>query len=48
MPFAHSERLYARMQPTATHRPFPGGNHHLTNVDRAAVIGVIVEWLKGH
>jgi pimeloyl-ACP methyl ester carboxylesterase len=48
VPFVHSERLYARMQATATHRPFPGGNHHLTNVDRAAVIGVIVEWLKGH
>jgi pimeloyl-ACP methyl ester carboxylesterase len=48
VPFAHSERLYARTQSSAAHRPVQGGNHHLTNVDRAAVIGAIVEWLKGH
>jgi dipeptidyl aminopeptidase/acylaminoacyl peptidase len=48
VPFAHSERLYARMRSVAAHRPFAVGNHHLTNVDRAAVLGDIVEWLKGH
>ena len=48
VPFTHSERLYARMKSTATHRPVFGGNHHLTNADRAAIIGDIVQWLKGH
>ena len=48
VPFVHGERLYAGMRSNATHRAFPGGNHHLTNVDRAAVIGAIVDWLKGH
>jgi hypothetical protein len=33
---------------TATHRPVAGGNHHLTNVDRAVVIMEIVDWLKAH
>jgi pimeloyl-ACP methyl ester carboxylesterase len=48
VPFAHSERLYARMKSTAVRRSVPAGNHHLMNIDRAAVIGDIVDWLKGH
>jgi len=48
VPFAHGELLYRKLEGAATHRPVAGGNHHLTNVDRAAVIADIVEWLKQH
>jgi dipeptidyl aminopeptidase/acylaminoacyl peptidase len=48
VPFAHSELLYSKIQSNATHRGVPGGNHHLTNTDRAAVIGDIIAWLKNH
>ena len=48
VPFAHGELLYSKMRSTATHRRIPGGNHHLNNIDRAALIGDIVEWLKSH
>jgi hypothetical protein len=48
VPFAHSELLYSKMRANATHRGVPGGNHHLNNTDRAAVIGDIIAWLKSH
>ncbi|HKA33315.1 MAG TPA: alpha/beta fold hydrolase [Candidatus Binatia bacterium] len=48
VPFAHGELLYDKMRPAATHRGVPGGNHHLNNVDRAAVIDDIMAWLKSH
>ncbi|SRR5581483_5370149 len=46
VPFAHGELLYNRMRATATHRGVRGGNHHLNNGDRAALIEDIVAWLK--
>jgi pimeloyl-ACP methyl ester carboxylesterase len=48
VPFAHGELLYSKMRSSATHRGVPGGNHHLTNIERAAVIGDIIAWLKSH
>ena len=48
VPFAHGETLYNKMRATATHRGIPGGNHHLNNIDRAAVVDDIVAWLKSH
>jgi hypothetical protein len=48
VPFAHGELLYGKMRSNATHRGVPGGNHHLNNGDRAAVIDDIVAWLKSH
>jgi pimeloyl-ACP methyl ester carboxylesterase len=46
VPFEHGKLLYQKLQSFAQHRPVPGGNHHLTNVDRAPVIADIVHWLE--
>jgi pimeloyl-ACP methyl ester carboxylesterase len=46
VPFEHGKLLYQKLQSVAQHRPVPGGNHHLTNVDRAPVIADIVNWLE--
>jgi pimeloyl-ACP methyl ester carboxylesterase len=46
VPFEHGKLLYQKLQSVAQHRPVPGGNHHLTNVDRAPVIADIVHWLE--
>ena len=46
VPFEHGKLLYERLRPIAQHRPVPGGNHHLNNVDRAPVIADIVGWLE--
>jgi dipeptidyl aminopeptidase/acylaminoacyl peptidase len=48
VPFSHGEILYNKMRSNATHRGIPGGNHHLNNGDRAAVIDGILAWLKSH
>ncbi len=48
VPFAHGELLYNKMRSTATQRAVPGANHHLANVDRAAVFADIVAWLARH
>jgi fermentation-respiration switch protein FrsA (DUF1100 family) len=45
VPFEHGKLLYQKLQAVAQHRPVPGGNHHLTNVDRGPVIADIVHWL---
>jgi dipeptidyl aminopeptidase/acylaminoacyl peptidase len=46
VPFEHGKLLYQKLQSVAQHRPVSGGNHHLTNVDRAPVIADIVHWLE--
>jgi len=46
VPFAHGKSLYEKLQPIAEFRPVQGGNHHLTNVDRAPIIADIVSWLE--
>lgn len=46
VPFEHGKLLVQKLQSVAQHRPVPGGNHHLTNVDRAPVIADIVDWLE--
>jgi dipeptidyl aminopeptidase/acylaminoacyl peptidase len=45
VPFEHGKLLYQKLRAVAQHRPVPGGNHHLTNVDREPVIADIVHWL---
>jgi pimeloyl-ACP methyl ester carboxylesterase len=44
VPYAHGKLLYQRLGSVAQHRTVQGGNHHLTNVDRAPVIADIVTW----
>ncbi|HEY7163369.1 MAG TPA: alpha/beta fold hydrolase, partial [Candidatus Binatia bacterium] len=46
VPFEHGKLLYEKLQGIAQHRPVPGGNHHLKNVERAPVIADIVGWLE--
>ena len=46
VPFEHGKLLYEKLQPVAQFRPVQGGNHHLTNVNRAPVIADIVGWFE--
>jgi pimeloyl-ACP methyl ester carboxylesterase len=46
VPFAHGKLLHEQLGATAKFRPVQGGNHHLTNVDRAPVLADIVSWLE--
>jgi pimeloyl-ACP methyl ester carboxylesterase len=46
VPFEHGKLLYEKLQSVAQFRPVEGGNHHLTNVDRAPVIADIVGWFE--
>jgi pimeloyl-ACP methyl ester carboxylesterase len=45
VPFEHGKLLYQKLPAVARHRPVPGGNHHLTNIDRQPIIADIVHWL---
>jgi hypothetical protein len=45
VPYEHGKLLYQKLQSVAQHRTVQGGNHHLTNVDRAPVLADIVAWL---
>ncbi len=44
VPYEHGKLLYRQLKSVAQHRTVEGGNHHLTNVDRAPVIADIVAW----
>jgi pimeloyl-ACP methyl ester carboxylesterase len=44
VPYAHGKLLYQQIGPVAQHRTVQGGNHHLTNVDRAPVLADIMAW----
>jgi pimeloyl-ACP methyl ester carboxylesterase len=46
VPYAHGKLLHQRLQAVAQHRTVAGGNHHLTNVDRAPVLADIVSWFN--
>ena len=46
VPYEHGKLLYQKLQLVAQHRTVEGGNHHLTNVDRAPVIADIADWLE--
>ena len=46
VPYEHGKLLYQKLQSVAEHRTVEGGNHHLTNVDRATVLADIAAWLE--
>jgi len=46
VPFEHGKILDEKLQSVAQFRPVQGGNHHLTNVNRAPVIADIVGWFE--
>lgn len=46
VPFTHGKLLYESLGATAKFRPVEGGNHHLSNVDRAPVLADIISWLE--
>lgn len=48
VPFEHGHLLYKQLQKGAHFISVPGGNHHLTNVDRSPVLDEIVSWLEAH
>lgn len=45
VPYEHGKLLCHKLQSVAQHRTVQGGNHHLTNVERAPVLTDIVAWL---
>jgi hypothetical protein len=45
VPIAHGKQLAEGIGASATFFPVEGGDHHLRNVNRRAVIETIVAWL---
>ncbi|MBM4263189.1 MAG: alpha/beta fold hydrolase [Deltaproteobacteria bacterium] len=46
VPYEHGKLLHQQIPGPARHRTVEGGNHHLTNVDRAPVLADIVNWFE--
>jgi dipeptidyl aminopeptidase/acylaminoacyl peptidase len=48
VPVAHGMRLAESIGDVVRFVPIDGGDHHLRNVDRNAVIKEITDWLNSH
>ena len=48
VPVAHGKRLAESIGDVVRFVPIDGGNHHLRNVDRSAIIKEITNWLISH
>jgi fermentation-respiration switch protein FrsA (DUF1100 family) len=48
VPVAHGMRLAESIGEVVRFVPIDGGNHHLRNVDRNAIIKEITDWLISH
>lgn len=46
VPYEHGKLLHQKIPSGAQHRTVEGGNHHLTNVDRAPVLADIIDWFE--